>query len=468
MRVAWFSPVPPDPSGIAAYTREIVPRLQSAGCAVELYADVAAPSVLEPASAVHGQMPEPSERPTPILPARDFIARHRRDAYDLTVYQLGNATCHDYMWAFLYRYPGLLVLHDLQVHQARALWLLRRLEPRLDDYLAELRACHPGAPADLGHLVAAGLGGTLYRLWPMTALAIAASRTTVVHNAMLAGALGAAHPFASVVSMSMGVADPLAGGTDPEGPARLRAAHGIPAGAILVGAFGGITPEKRIPELLRAVAGLGSQHPAVHVLLAGQRAAHYDVDADVRSLGLDTRVHVAGWVEDADLPDAMRACDICANLRWPSNGETSASWLRCLAAGRPTIITALAHLGDVPAITGIGDDSVARVAGGGAGDETDAVTLAVDPWDEPAVLPAILARLCGDADLRRRIGANARQWWEAHHGLAQMAARYAVIMEEAARRPAPVVTLPAHLRDEGGATVQRVLAPFGLATPLPG
>ena len=42
------------------------------------------------------------------------------------VYQLGNSASHDFMWAYLFRYPGLLVLHDAQVHQARALWLLQR------------------------------------------------------------------------------------------------------------------------------------------------------------------------------------------------------------------------------------------------------------------------------------------------------------------------------------------------------
>ena len=53
-----------------------------------------------------------------------FTWRHRRQPYDLVVYQLGNSRAHDFMWSFLFRYPGLLVLHDAQVHQARALWLL--------------------------------------------------------------------------------------------------------------------------------------------------------------------------------------------------------------------------------------------------------------------------------------------------------------------------------------------------------
>ena len=59
--------------------------------------------------------------------------------YDLVVYQLGNAACHDYMWGYLFRYPGLVVLHDAQVHQARAQSLLGGWTPRRDDYHARVR-----------------------------------------------------------------------------------------------------------------------------------------------------------------------------------------------------------------------------------------------------------------------------------------------------------------------------------------
>ena len=66
--------------------------------------------------------------------------------YDLVVYQLGNAACHDYMWGYLFRYPGLVVLHDAQVHQARAQSLLGGWTPRRDDYRHEFAANHPDAP----------------------------------------------------------------------------------------------------------------------------------------------------------------------------------------------------------------------------------------------------------------------------------------------------------------------------------
>ena len=79
------------------------------------------------------------------------------------MYHLGNARCHDYMWGYLFRYPGLVVLHDAQVHQARAQSLLQRWKPRRDDYLAEFAANHPDAPDDLGLLFEAGLGGCALR-----------------------------------------------------------------------------------------------------------------------------------------------------------------------------------------------------------------------------------------------------------------------------------------------------------------
>ena len=47
--------------------------------------------------------PHPGEG---LASAHDFVWSHRRAPYDLTVFQLGNAACHDYMWGYLFRYPG--------------------------------------------------------------------------------------------------------------------------------------------------------------------------------------------------------------------------------------------------------------------------------------------------------------------------------------------------------------------------
>ena len=51
--------------------------------------------------------------------AHDFVWKQQRAPYDLIVYQLGNAPWHDYMWAYLAAFPGLVVLHDGRLHHAR-------------------------------------------------------------------------------------------------------------------------------------------------------------------------------------------------------------------------------------------------------------------------------------------------------------------------------------------------------------
>jgi glycosyltransferase involved in cell wall biosynthesis len=469
MRIAWFSPLPPDPSGIAAYSAELVPVLAPSCGAIDLYIKTAWPPTDLDADAAKrvdrvrtarewfaSHPSTKAAQSATVHAAHEFVWRHRRAPYDLVVYHLGNSSAHDYMWAYLFRYPGLLVLHDAQVHQARALWLLRRLEPRLDDYLAELQSNHPDAPPDLGSLFAAGLGGDLYRLWPMVTLPIRASRLTVVHNAHLAQRLRLDHPAAAIRHIEMGV------GSDPAPPdfaavSAIRERHGIPGGAVVVGAFGGITPEKRIPQLLEAIAG--APRLDLHVLLVGQPAAHYDVAADVRRLGLEPRVHIAGYVPDGDLPAHLAAVDICWCLRWPSSGETSASWLRCLAAGKPTLLTALAQLRDVPTLA-VNDDGVAAVS-----TSVEAVGIAIDPVDEPRGIAHALDALAADATCRRTLGDNARARWARLHTLPQMADAYRTAINDAARRPAPAPVLPAHLLDDGTGTLRRILAEMDVPEP---
>lgn len=438
LRLAWFSPMPPARSGIAAYSDELLPQLRSRGLDIDVYTE-----------------PPPGAPPDGPW-ARDFVWTARRRPYDLTVYQLGNAACHDYMWGYLFRYPGLVVLHDAQVHQARAQGLLKRYLPRRDDYLAEFAANHPTAPPDVAQLVAWGLGGTLFGHWPHIRLVLQAARLTAVHSAALAERLHTEYA-AEVDSLPMGVADPLATPVAPSA-ADLRTRYGLPADAIVVVAVGGVTPEKRLPELIAAMAALTDTIPALHLLIVGAPAEHYDVRADAEAQGLAGRVHVTGYVRDAELPAHLALADICACLRWPSNGETSASWLRAMAAGRPTIVTDLSHQPELPVV-----DPRNWQPLGPAGAEP--VAVAVPILDEAHALRCAMEKLARSRDLRARMGAAARRYWQAHHTLEAMTDGYERILRRAAERPAPAVALPAHLTAGGDERLTELLAPFGVPVP---
>src|SRR5215471_1290413 len=163
-RLAWFSPLPPARSGVAAYSAELLPYLERR-YRIDTFDSAQ---------------------------AHDFVWKHRRDPYDLTVYQLGNAPWHDYMWAYLAAYPGLVVLHDARLHHARARHLMQL--QRVDDYRREFRYNHPDAPPSAADYAVEGLRGSIYYFWPMRALVLRTARLVAVHNARVAAELTAEEP----------------------------------------------------------------------------------------------------------------------------------------------------------------------------------------------------------------------------------------------------------------------------------
>ncbi len=219
-----------------------------------------------------------------------------------------------------------------------------------------------------------------------------------------------------------------------------------------------MTPEKRLPELIDAIASLTAAHPRLHLLVVGAPVAHYDVMADAAARGIAGQVRVTGYVPDAELPAHLAVADICACLRWPSNGETSASWLRAIAAGRATIVTDLGHQPELPVADARNWQPLGR-----AGEAP--VALAVPILDEKHALKSALDALARSPERRARLGDAARRYWQAHHTLDTMADEYEGVSRRAAQRPAPAVKLPAHLAADVDERLAEILAPFGLEPP---
>ncbi len=447
MRLAWFSPMPPVPSGIAACSAQIVTAL-AAGHGIDVFVD-------EPVAKLAAAGAAPGDWRS----AHEFPWRHRAEPYDLTVFQLGNSSHHDFLWPYLFRYPGLAVLHDGHLHHARAAALLRTR--RRNDYRAEFAASHPDSSPDLAELAVAGFDSHLYYSWPMRRLVIQASRLTVVHAALLAADINEEMPGAGVGSIRLGHGELVTDTEATAARAEIRPRLGLPDDAVVFGVFGGLTPDKRIAGVLEAFAAILPYAPDAHLLLAGAPAAHYDVAADVRRRGLDTRVHLTGYLaSERELTRSIAACDVALCLRWPTAREVSGPWLRALAAGRPTVVTDLAHLADVPSL-----DPRSWTLNGG-GDRAAAVTVAVDIMDEAHSLRLAMRRLAADPELRATLGAAGRAWWQREHSPDRMIEDYRRVLAEAHARPVPRPRLPPHLLDDGEARLRTLLETFGVPDPL--
>lgn len=422
LRIAWFSPLPPAGSGIAAYSAELLPLLDGE-FTVDRYPEAA---------------------------AHEFVWRHTRAPYDLTVFQFGNAAWHDYMWAYAATYPGLVILHDARLHHARARQLLK--SSRFDDYRREFWYDHPDARREVVEYAVEGLGGPVYYLWRMIGIIVRTARGLAVHNGRVADDLRAEFTDARFDVIRMGVPELEA---SPAAGIATRRALGIPEDAIVFGAFGKITPEKRVAEIIGALSAVAADVPKAYLLLIGDGADYPSLADQIAASGIASRIVVAGGVPDADLPRHLAAADACLCLRWPTAEETSASWLRCLAARRPTVISDLPHLADVPTILARGwRQSLSR---------RTPVAISIDLVEEKESLRAAIGRLATDVGFRRELADGGYAYWREHHRLELMADDYRRLIADVAARPVPPVqNLPPHWTDDYSTQARAITAQFGV------
>ena len=431
-RLALLTPLPPARSGIADYSVDLA-RLLSPQHAIDLFhggEDAEVPD-LPPSCTVH--------------PAREFLARHAGEPYDLAVYQMGNGPAHDFLYDLFPCVPGLLVLHDLVLHHARARMFLEGLAVRAyraqpasaelraqaEDALVALEAevaySHPEAARRLVPVHRGTVGRLLPYAYPLFRIPVEAARVVAVHNDFMRQAIEEHVPEARVVRV------PMALERVPVEPGRvqaLRQQHGVEPDEIVVASFGLLTPEKGIETVVRAVARAQQACPRLRLWLVGPVPNVKSLLGVLRELGVAARTLVTGRLPLGQLPAYMEAADVVAHLRYPTARETSAELLRILAQGRPTVISDLEHLGDVP------EDAVIRA----------------DVTDEEGALTRAIERLAADAGARRALGERAAAFMAREHTGARSREAYeqAIAIALATKDP-PARNWPAHWPRSGAA-----------------
>lgn len=370
LKLAVFSPLNPQPSGISDYTEELLPRL-ARGAEVDLF--------------VEGF--EPSNRDV-VANFRAFdYARHpqhlrRLDRYDAVLYMFGNdPRYHAGMHAVMRDVPGIVVLHDYAYQHFFIGLSQMRNDPGL--YLRELEACE-GA-LERSRAEAAFAAGVLPPQlacplrWPLNQRLVAGARGVVVHSAWAESRLkeqGLTAPVARI-PLLIEFAD-----------AAVPSAGMGRRGEASIGSFGLATPEKGIERTLRCLAALREEY-AFRYWVVGGGNPHLDVAGLSQRMSLADRVTITGHVPFSELRCRMAAMDIGVNLREGTVGETSASLVRLMAAGVPCVVT------DVGAFHELPDDCVIKIPLGDGGD---------------AELERALRRLLDDPNLRVRMGTRARAY----------------------------------------------------------
>jgi len=307
MRVAFFSPVPPSPSGIADYSQALLAPLSRLA---DLTVFAKATSEFRPAD------------------------------FDLALYEIGNNPYHEFVYEMALRHPGVVVMHESNLHH-----LLADVTIRNGDWEAYLReAEYNGGAAALAHArrVKAGEVGPDYQDLAMTRRLLESAKAIIVHSEFMRSEMRTAGFTGPIARIPHGAWIP-----DVDRMA-YRERLGVNEDTPLIGVFGNLKPYKRIAESLRAFRRLVEVEPRAKMILAGERHPDFPVDSLICALDLPARVRVLGFTPIEDFTGYIAASDVVLNLRYPTVGETSGSLLRAMGLGRAVLVSEVGAFAELP------------------------------------------------------------------------------------------------------------------------
>lgn len=170
----------------------------------------------------------------------------------------------------------------------------------------------------------------------------------------------------------------------PGDASEIRSELGIPLDAPLVGMIACFKPQKAPLDFVRVAARLGETHPAAHFFLAGDGVLRPAIEAEVRRVSLERRVHLLGWRRD--VRRLLGAADVLVlTSLWEGLPRVV---LQAMAASKPIVATRV-------------DGTPEAIAEGESG-------FLLEPHDVVGFAERI-GRLLEDPVLARRMGEEGRR-----------------------------------------------------------
>jgi glycosyltransferase involved in cell wall biosynthesis len=310
LNVAYFSPLPPERSGVADYSALLLPALRERiGVSV----------------------------------VRRGAKKAPRSA-DVALYHVGNnPEAHGWIVDGLRRRPGVVVLHDFVLHHLVAGLTLGRGDP--EGYLDAMQR----DAGVFGRLLAHGVVDRLLPpIWeqsaedfPLASVVLDRAEGVICHSR-----------YVERLAREYGYGGPIRVIPMPSWPSVKLGSRLAPQGRFpVVVSIGYLNAAKRVPQLVEAFGRIRNRFPDALLVLAGSVAA--DVRLEIESLG-DGLLRLDHLAEQ-DLWQLLDDCDLYVSLRWPTMGETSGMAIRALAVGKPLVVSDVGWFSELP------DSVVAKV-----------------------------------------------------------------------------------------------------------
>lgn len=292
MTVGFFSPLPPERTGVADYSAALLKLLR-----------------------VRGKVE--------IAPPRA----------DVNLYHIGNNQLHAEIYRRALASPGVVVLHDAVLHHFALGYFSR------EEYIEEFVYNYGEWSRDLARSLWArrAISGSdeRYFRYPLLKRLVQRSHAVIVHNPAAADMVRSHMPGAHVVEIPHLFAPPAS---------IVRADLGLPADTTSFGVFGHLRESKRVLAVLRSFQTVADKA----VLLVAGEWSSKSLAAAVEPCFQNSGIRRVPFLPSSDWWRMALATDVCVNLRQPAAGESSGIATRFMGIGKPVVVTRSAEVSRIP------------------------------------------------------------------------------------------------------------------------
>lgn len=330
-KIAFFTPLPPIKSGISDYSVDIL-NAMSEYFEIDVYID-------------DGYNPKCQlNYGINIYNHKQFIKNNNK--YYETIYQIGNSEFHAYMWGYIKKYKGTIVLHDYNLHaciQHHALYLGENDiklyksflledfdEEVIEEYIADLIN---------------GSSNIRINEMELNGFAVNYAKKIIVHSIEAREKLLKKDIHRNIKTINhYAKIEPLVDINE------VKSKMNVDVKTIVMASFGHIQETKRAIPILKAFNRLYKDHDNVKYYFVGKLddSIKLEFESFIKENSLQNKVIVTGYTELDEFVNYIDLTDICFNLRYPYNGETSGSLMRILAKGKCVVVNDIGSFSEIP------------------------------------------------------------------------------------------------------------------------
>ncbi|MDE6670853.1 MAG: glycosyltransferase [Ruminococcus sp.] len=328
-KIAFFTPLPPLESGISDYSYDIINALSR-------YFDIDV--FVEETYNADCNFPENVS----LYSHRSYPIRYQN--YKDTVFQMGNSEYHFYMYQYIRKYHGTVVLHDYNLHGAFYHYAVTLCKGNYSLYQTFIDNDFPDCDNYINALRNGSANPDLYGMELNSYITDSADRI-IVHSQYSRKKLLEKNIARNVTVI------PLYAEILPLTESKsVKIKNNFPTDKTIISAFGGIHRTKRIIPLLKAFSELKKEINNIHLMLVGKPAPDIQAELEnfITSGNLQDCVTITGYTSIEKFKEYIDMSDICMNLRYPYNGETSGSLMRILAKGKCAVVNDTGSFSEIP------------------------------------------------------------------------------------------------------------------------